>query len=418
MKQLIMIKKKIKKFVGKYEVFISPVLKFLVTFMCMSKINSGLGFKASLASTPIALIVGLAGSFLPMNLTILILAALILIQVYTLNLECAIVVLALFLVLLLLYFRFASKDSYACMLTPLAIMFKVPCVMPISMGLVGTPSAMVSVGSGVIVYNVLHYISQNAKTFAESSDKIDGDSFKAVIDALLVNKNMLVTVASFAATILVVYIIRRLPINYCWYIAIGAGMLTLLISTAVCNSIFKGSVSVGGVFGGAIVSGIINVILEFFVFGLDYNKIERVQFEDDEYYYYVKAIPKNDSPAGNRKKAVAGSTAPKKTQTAGAALRRPATAPARKPVGQTTRTPVSNSTKSDYTPIDSDFGATIDITKEAAHESEKKPALSTLAEQTINNAKGHNSNSANKGPWGLSGGRRPQGSANRNNIRK
>jgi disulfide oxidoreductase YuzD len=26
---------------------------------------------------------------------------------------------------------------------------------------------------------------------------------------------------------------------------------------------------------------------------VDYTRTERVQFEDDEYYYYVKAVPKN-----------------------------------------------------------------------------------------------------------------------------
>ena len=28
---------------------------------------------------------------------------------------------------------------------------------------------------------------------------------------------------------------------------------------------------------------------------LDYKHTERVQFEDDDYYYYVKAVPKIDS---------------------------------------------------------------------------------------------------------------------------
>ena len=28
---------------------------------------------------------------------------------------------------------------------------------------------------------------------------------------------------------------------------------------------------------------------------LDYQHTERVQFEDDDYYYYVKAVPKIDS---------------------------------------------------------------------------------------------------------------------------
>jgi hypothetical protein len=34
------------------------------------------------------------------------------------------------------------------------------------------------------------------------------------------------------------------------------------------------------------------IVLRFFVFNVDYSRTEKVQFEDDEYYYYVKAVPK------------------------------------------------------------------------------------------------------------------------------
>ena len=43
---------------------------------------------------------------------------------------------------------------------------------------------------------------------------------------------------------------------------------------------------------GAIVTVIVCKIIEFFRFCLDYSRTEKVQFEDDEYYYYVKAVPK------------------------------------------------------------------------------------------------------------------------------
>ena len=32
--------------------------------------------------------------------------------------------------------------------------------------------------------------------------------------------------------------------------------------------------------------------LQFFLHSVDYTKAEKVQFEDDDYYYYVKAVPK------------------------------------------------------------------------------------------------------------------------------
>ena len=33
-------------------------------------------------------------------------------------------------------------------------------------------------------------------------------------------------------------------------------------------------------------------LIQFFAFNVDYSRTELVQFEDDEYYYYVKAVPK------------------------------------------------------------------------------------------------------------------------------
>ena len=41
------------------------------------------------------------------------------------------------------------------------------------------------------------------------------------------------------------------------------------------------------------VSALIAVVYHFFVFAVDYTRTEYVQFEDDDYYYYVKAVPKS-----------------------------------------------------------------------------------------------------------------------------
>ena len=42
----------------------------------------------------------------------------------------------------------------------------------------------------------------------------------------------------------------------------------------------------------SMVSALIVLVIQFFIFNVDYSRTENVQFEDDEYYYYVKAIPK------------------------------------------------------------------------------------------------------------------------------
>ena len=50
--------------------------------------------------------------------------------------------------------------------------------------------------------------------------------------------------------------------------------------------------SVGGILLGSLLAVAVGKVVEFFRFCVDYGRTEKVQFEDDEYYYYVKAVPK------------------------------------------------------------------------------------------------------------------------------
>ena len=43
---------------------------------------------------------------------------------------------------------------------------------------------------------------------------------------------------------------------------------------------------------GSVISGLIVFVIQFFRLNLDYSTVEYTQFEDDDYYYYVKAVPK------------------------------------------------------------------------------------------------------------------------------
>ena len=65
-------------------------------------------------------------------------------------------------------------------------------------------------------------------------------------------------------------------------------VLMLFGSMFMSISMEMGSVIIAGV-----VSAVIGLIIEFFVLGVDYSRSEVTQFEDDEYVYYVKAVPKS-----------------------------------------------------------------------------------------------------------------------------
>ena len=80
--------------------------------------------------------------------------------------------------------------------------------------------------------------------------------------------------------------------DYSWIIAIVAGSVAELLVIFVGDFVFGVSVAVGQLILGILLSTLIAVVYNFFIFTVDYTRTEHVQFEDDDYYYYVKAVPK------------------------------------------------------------------------------------------------------------------------------
>ena len=292
MTSLLVFKEYLKKFYSKNEVFIMPALKFLLAGVSLLVINANLGYMEKVDNIAIVLIVALMCSFLPMGFILLFAALFILLHFYALALEVAVVALALFLVMFLLYFRFSPKDTLVVLLTPLCFLLKIPYVMPLAVGLVCTPTSLISVSCGVVIYYLVSYVNVNAATLKAMDAGEATARFRMVIDSILGNKAMLVTVAAFAISVVIVYMIRRLSIDYSWTIAMVAGAIANMVILLMGDVLYDTNVSILGVMLGSVVSVLLARGLQFFVLNLDYTRTEKVQFEDDEYYYYVKAVPK------------------------------------------------------------------------------------------------------------------------------
>ena len=292
MTSLLVLREQLKRFYGKYEVYITPALRFLLAFMSFSMINHAIGYMSALNSIAIVLILALLCSFLPLNFTVILAAAVSLVHLYAFSLECAVVALAVFLLMFVLYFRFSPNDTVVVLLTPLFFVLKIPYAVPIAMGLIGTPVSAVSVACGVIVYYVIGYMNESASVLNTFDEEGVVEKFRYIIDGVLGNKTMLVVVAAFTITIVVVYFIRRLSVDYAWTIAIITGALVNILFLLFGDLLFNTNVSILGLIIGSVIAALLVKVLEFMVFNVDYSRTEMVQFEDDEYYYYVKAVPK------------------------------------------------------------------------------------------------------------------------------
>ncbi|MBO5057782.1 MAG: hypothetical protein J6C64_15695 [Lachnospiraceae bacterium] len=292
MTTLFVAKQYVKNFISKYEVYLKPLFKLILALVTLMIINGKIGYMHRLDNISIVLIASLMCSFMPMNFIVFLAAAFTVLHMYALSLECAAITLVLFLILFLLYFRFSPKDTLVVLLTPLSFMIGIPYVIPLTMGLLGTPASAISVGCGIIVTYLINYIADSAPTLSGMETEDIATRFRFIIDGFLDNRAMVLTIAAFAVTIILVYLIRRLAVDYAWTIAIIAGALADVMILLVGDLMFDTNVSILNLIIGTVFSVLIAKIVEFFAFHVDYSRTEKVQFEDDEYYYYVKAVPK------------------------------------------------------------------------------------------------------------------------------
>ncbi len=297
MRSLLEVKEILRRFYAKNDFLVHPLVKFLVAFAALTGINNQVGFMGQIDNITIVLIVALMCSFLPKGFIVFFSGIIILLHFYALGLEVAVVGLCVFLLMALLFFRFSPADSLVVVLTPICFGLNIPYVIPVAMGLLGTPVSAISVSCGIVVYYLNKTVALVAPTLKTVEEGEMVARLRMIIDALLANKEMIIVIAAFAFTVMIVYFIRRMSIAYSWTIAIVAGssinVLILLIGTLM----FDTELSILWVFLGTLLSICIEIVIQFFFFNVDYNRIEKVQFEDDEYYYYVKAVPKMTASA-------------------------------------------------------------------------------------------------------------------------
>ena len=279
---LLEIRERVKMLYGRYEVFILPVVKFLFALIVLNTLNGKLGYMTKLDNIAIVLIVSLMCSFLPTGCILMFAALFSILHLYALSLEVALVGLCMFLIMFLLFFRFSPRDSLLVLLTPLLCSMNIPYVIPIAAGLLCSPVSVVSVGCGVAVHYLFQTVIASAPAIGTMAESEATAKLRLIIDGIVKNKEMLVVIAAFGITIMVVYLIRRMSFDHVWTIAMVAGAMTDIVILLVGDLIYDINISVAGALLGSLLALAVAKVLEFFRFCVDYSRTEKVQFEHEE----------------------------------------------------------------------------------------------------------------------------------------
>lgn len=294
MMKILIFKEVLKKLYSRYSMYILPVIRFVGTLMSVLMINHYVECSETINSPVVAIIIAAICSMLPVNIIIVVLSFMIVASAYSIAAEMALVCALLFIIMYIFYFRFSSKYGYILILMPIFSMIRIPYIMPLIVGLAIGPSAFVAMVFGVVVFYMLKHIGLEAGVVSNTAKESGIDKASSFIRNLAGDKEMLVMIAAFLIAALFVYMIKRMSVDYSATIGIivgGVAELVLIVSAAFALDI-ESLMPIWGVCVLSLLSIGIMYILQYFIVAVDYSRTEYTQFEDDDYYYYVKAVPK------------------------------------------------------------------------------------------------------------------------------
>jgi len=206
------------------------------------------------------------------------------------------------LLILFFYARLAQRESVLIIATFFAFQFGVPHVVPLIAGLYFGITSVIPVSLGIMIVSfvpLLRFLLDDAflmseliaANFAIMPEHL-GELYVTIFAEITTNQAWVFTAFTFAMVIFIVYIISRFTIDHAREIAAGVGIVVAIISAILAQIIAVPDATLFETFVSIVLSGVLVFLALFFDMVLDYQRTERVQFEDESNFYQVKIIPK------------------------------------------------------------------------------------------------------------------------------
>lgn len=292
MDNIYVMRERIEEVYGKHSKWFDKAFQFILAMITFTMINQNTGFMKSLSSPLISLALSVVATFLPPMVTVVMATILVLAHTLAASIGIFAVSALIFLIMYIFYIRLAPKMAFVVLLTPIAFALKIPFVVPVACALIYTPVSLVPIGCGTVIFYMMEYLKKISTAAKGSGSKAMLSEITTFVQKVFQNKEIWIYIVAFIIGFFVIYTVRRQEMDHAWKVGIIAGAIANVVVTAIGSTVLGVSASYGSLIIGNILAAVVGFILELFLFSVDYARSERLQFEDDEYYYYVKAIPK------------------------------------------------------------------------------------------------------------------------------
>lgn len=293
------LRERIYQFYVAYEKVIKWFVHFLGVLILLFLAAAQFGYEEKFKNPLILFGVSFIGAFTTDCIRVLLVFLFTAVQIYFLSPVLAVVAFLAGGILFFLLLHYDSDSLLAAALIPFLLWCKLPCFAAILLGLFFTPVGLFSAISGVIFYYVLHSIKLCEKVVEAGTVELFG-LLKQAGDNIVYNHELYVVTAMVCIVLLVTYLFRRSQISYSFELGIVFGTVSSMVVLFMGNLLAECDFAIGYIVVGSVLSGIAAYVVHFFHMVLDYGTIEEVQFEDDDYFYYVRAVPKMKMTVGER----------------------------------------------------------------------------------------------------------------------
>ena len=279
-----------------YEMILLPIIRFIVSFIGLHMLIDAVAYTGTLSHIIPMIAIALIGAFASAEWIEVASIFLVFVTLLPSNPILAGLFFLALIMIYILYGRLFPRESLLIMGILVAFAMHIELIVPIVAALFGSYACIISISIGTVIWFIMPELRASLPNDIANKDQII-DTINQLINfdfkSLLANETMMVVIIIFFIVFSIIYIIRKLPIDYGAYIAICIGAIMNIVGFGLASIFFIDiHINLVSVSIKTIIFSLLAVVMQFLSGVLDYQRAETVNFEDDDNYYYVKIVPK------------------------------------------------------------------------------------------------------------------------------
>ena len=288
------IKNKVDDYYQKHPTISGFILRFVISILVLVLLRSNIGFNPILSNLFFVVLFAAVCSCIPAKGMTLALVAYAAVQIFSLTTGLGVLACIMFLIMYLIYFRLDEKSGYAIVLVPLLCIIKLPFLVPVVLAVTASMGSVIGSLLGFLVYYFIHYLQMNTAVFIGAADNTEITKMSMALSGLFAYREMWYTMACVLIAFFAAYYLKKVNINRSGYMAISIGtglyLILILISNLACESMTYNKLF--WIVLGSVITCLLAMVISDLILPLDYSRTELMEFEDEEYKYFIRAVPK------------------------------------------------------------------------------------------------------------------------------